>query len=81
MTFFTDHDGELPRPSDFTAPHVCRYCGVELPLLGLVLRHEERCPMRPANVLEACMRWDAAKGEYVGFETLDGGISVKAEGS
>ena len=26
-------------------------------------------------------QWDAAKGEYVGFETLDGGISVKAEGS
>ena len=33
----------------------------------------------PQNVL--AWHWDAAKGEYVGFETLDGRISVKAEGS
>lgn len=53
---FTGDDGELPRPSDFTAPHACGYCGIQLPLLGLVLRHEERCPLRPANVLEALVQ-------------------------
>lgn len=56
MNQYTDSDGELPRPSDFTAPHACGYCGIQLPLLGLVLRHEERCPLRPANVLEALVQ-------------------------
>lgn len=35
----------------------------------------------PAQSGVQVWQWDAAKGEYVGFETLDGGISVRAEGS
>lgn len=58
---FTDHEGELPRPSEQHNPHVCQFCGKPLPLFGLLLRHEEHCEKRPANQFEALLMQAQAK--------------------